>query len=92
MGQHSFGSESLRYRLIVAMRNLADRITSDPNRCGGRPCIRELRMRVVDILEMLASGMTPEQVVEEHPSLEVEDIFAALLYASKQVDHAVLSA
>jgi uncharacterized protein (DUF433 family) len=74
------------------MAILADRITSDPERCGGRPCVRDLRIRVVDILEMLASGMTQEQIVAEHPSLEVEDVYAALLYASKQVDHAVLSA
>ena len=74
------------------MRILADRITSDPERCGGRPCIRDLRIRVVDVLEMLAAGMTAEDILREHPSLEAPDISAALSYASKQVDHAVLSA
>ena len=74
------------------MRVLPERITLDPERCGGRPCIRNLRIRVVDVLEMLASGMTSEQVVAEHPSLEREDIFASLKYASTQVDHVVFSA
>jgi len=47
---------------------------------------------VVDVLEMLASGMTPQQIVDEHPSLELEDVSASLRYASTQIDHIVLSA
>ena len=49
---------------------------------GGKPTIRGMRFPVADILEMLASGMTNEEIIEQHPSLEKEDILAALLYAS----------
>lgn len=64
---------------------LLDRITIEPGKCGGRPCIRKLRIRVIDVLEMLASGMSPSEIVEEHPSLEPEDITASLLYAAKEI-------
>jgi len=67
------------------------RITIDPEQCGGRPCIRGMRIRVTDILEMLASGATPEELLEEYPYLEKEDIEAALEYAAKQADHRILS-
>ena len=73
------------------MSNLS-RITVDPNKCGGRPCIRELRIRVKDILEMLASGMTNEEILHDFPYLESDDISAALEYAAKQVDHLILQA
>ncbi|MFL6233677.1 MAG: DUF433 domain-containing protein [Thermoanaerobaculia bacterium] len=53
---------------------LADRITVDPEQCGGRPCIRGLRIRVSDVLDLLASGFTPENVVKELPDLDLEDI------------------
>ena len=66
-----------------------DRITFDPERCGGRPCIRSLRIRVTDILDLLASGLSAEQVLAELPSLEREDILASLRYASQRVDHPV---
>ncbi|NNM79101.1 MAG: DUF433 domain-containing protein [Gallionella sp.] len=68
------------------------RITVDPNMCGGRPCIRGLRIRVKDVLEMLASGMTKEDILNDFPYLEAGDIFAALEYAAKQVDHPILQA
>ena len=70
----------------------ATRITVDPNTCGGRPCIRGLRVRVKDVLEMMASGMTKEDILNDFPYLEAEDISAALEYAAKQVDHPVLQA
>jgi len=71
--------------------NYLDRITFNPNQCGGRPCIRGMRIRVKDILEMLASGASAAEILESFPYLEQEDIQAALKYAARQADHAVLS-
>jgi len=68
------------------------RITVDPNMCGGRPCIRGLRVRVKDVLEMLATGMTREEILKDFPYLEAEDITATLEYAAMQVDHPILQA
>lgn len=67
------------------------RITFNPNQCGGRPCIRGMRIRVKDVLDMLASGATETEILESYPYLEREDIQAVLEYAARQVDHAVLS-
>jgi uncharacterized protein (DUF433 family) len=67
------------------------RISFNPNQCGGRPCIRGMRIRVKDVLDMLASGATETEILESYPYLEREDIQAALEYAARQVDHAVLS-
>lgn len=72
--------------------NHISRITVDPNMCGGRPCIRGLRIRVKDVLEMLASGMTNAEILQDFPYLEAEDISAVLEYAAKQVDHPILQA
>ncbi len=69
---------------------LLSRITVDPKVCGGRPCIRGLRIRVSDILEMLASGAGREEILEDYPYLEDEDIAAALEYAARQADHRIL--
>ena len=69
-----------------------ERITVTPDQCGGRPCIRGLRMRVSDILELLAAGESREEILAEHPYLEAEDITASLLYAARQFDHPVLKA
>ena len=74
------------------MAEIADRITVNPEQCGGRPCIRGLRIRVVDVLDLLASGLTTDQVLDEHPDLEPEDILACLRYASSRIDHPVLAA
>jgi uncharacterized protein (DUF433 family) len=71
---------------------LFDRITVNPKQCGGRPCIRGMRIRVIDILELLAAGLSFEQIIEELPDLELEDIKAALLYAVRKLDHPVLAA
>ncbi|MEQ1527626.1 MAG: DUF433 domain-containing protein [Gallionella sp.] len=68
------------------------RIAVDANMCGGRPCIRGLRVRVKDVLEMLASGMTKEDILQDFPYLEADDISASLEYAAKQVDHPILQA
>ena len=71
---------------------LVNRITSDPRQCGGRPCIRGMRIRVKDVLDMLAAGATETEILEDYPYLESEDIRACLEYASAQVDHAVVMA
>lgn len=63
----------------------ADRITLDPLQCGGRPCVRGMRIRVSDVIDLLAAGLTPAQVVEELPDLEPGDVQACLLYASRRM-------
>ncbi|MBA3248220.1 MAG: DUF433 domain-containing protein [Pyrinomonadaceae bacterium] len=74
------------------MENLLGRITINPEQCGGRPCIRGMRIRVVDILDLFAAGLTAEQILEEMPDLEREDLQAALQYAARRFDHPVLAA
>jgi uncharacterized protein (DUF433 family) len=74
------------------MAKLAARITVDPEQCGGRPCIRGMRIRVIDVLDLLANGLTPEQVLDELPDLEPEDIIACLRFASRRLDHPVIAA
>lgn len=69
-----------------------ERITTNPEQCGGRPCIRGMRIRVVDVLDLLSNGLTPQQVLQELPDLEPEDIQAALKYASRKLNHPVLTA
>jgi len=66
------------------MASLLDRITIEPGKMHGRPCIRGLRMRVQDVLEMLAGGMTSDQILKDYPYLEADDLRAALAYASAQ--------
>lgn len=72
--------------------DLLQRITVDSDVCGGRPCIRGLRMRVVDILELLATGANHDEILADCPFLELDDIRAALLYAARQADHSILTA
>ena len=74
------------------MMNYLDRITFDPEQCAGRPCIRGMRIRVKDVLEMLAAGASEAQILEDFPDLEKEDIRACLQYAAAQANHAVLHA
>ena len=74
------------------MAKLTERITVDSEQCGGRPCIRGMRIRVRDVLDLLANGLTPEQVLEELPDLEAEDIHACLRFASRRLDHPVIAA
>ncbi len=74
------------------MTKLADRITADSEQCGGRPCIRGMRIRVSDVLDLLANGLSPEQIVEEMPDLELEDIRASLRFASRRLDHPFIAA
>jgi uncharacterized protein (DUF433 family) len=68
------------------------RITVEEGKCGGRPCIRGLRIRVTDILDLLAAGASTEEVLSDYPFLEREDILAAIEYAARQADHSVLQA
>jgi uncharacterized protein (DUF433 family) len=70
--------------------DLLQRITINPEQCGGRPCIRGMRIRVVDVLDLLAAGLTAEQILEEMPDLEMDDIKAAITYAARRLDHPVL--
>lgn len=74
------------------MPNLLDRITVNPKQCGGRPCIRGMRIRVSDVLDLLAAGLSAEEILEEMPDLEMEDLKAALTYAARKLDHPVLVA
>jgi uncharacterized protein (DUF433 family) len=76
----------------MSTAELLQRITVNPEQCGGRPCIRGMRIRVQDVLELLAADLSREQVLEELPDLEAEDIAAALLFASRRLDHPVLAA
>ena len=69
-----------------------DRITFNPAQCGGRPCIRGMRIRVKDVLDMLAGGATPEEILQDFPDLEADDIRACLAFAATYVDHPVISA
>ena len=71
--------------------SLLERITFNPKQCGGRPCIRGLRIRVKDVLDMLAEGATEQEILKDFPDLETDDIRACLTYAAAQIDHPVLS-
>jgi uncharacterized protein (DUF433 family) len=74
------------------MTELVKRITVDPAQCGGRPCIRGMRIRVIDVLDLLAAGRTTEQILADYPDLEQDDISATLIYARRRLDHPVLAA
>ena len=67
-----------------------DRITLNPDVCGGRPCVRGLRIRVKDILDLLAAGASRGEILADYPYLEDEDITAVLAFAARQNDHPVL--
>jgi uncharacterized protein (DUF433 family) len=62
-----------------------DRITVNAEVCGGRPCVRGLRIRVKDVLELLAAGGTPEEILADYPYLEAEDIQAVLMFAARKL-------
>jgi uncharacterized protein (DUF433 family) len=69
---------------------LLNRITVEPGKCGGKPCIRGERIRVSDILDLLAANASFEEILRDYAFLEREDILAALAYAARQTDHVVL--
>jgi uncharacterized protein (DUF433 family) len=74
------------------MSDLLKRITVNPEQCGGRPCIRGMRIRVTDVLDLFAAGLNPEQILEEMPDLEADDLKASLLYAARWLDHPIVAA
>ena len=67
--------------------DLLSRITIEPGKCGGRPCIRGQRLRVTDILQLLSAGASFDEILTDYPFLEREDILASLAYAAQQTDH-----
>ncbi|BDS08274.1 hypothetical protein NT6N_33140 [Oceaniferula spumae] len=69
-----------------------ERITFNPKQCGGRPCIRGMRIRVKDVLDLLAAGVQEKEILEDYPYLEAGDIAACLEYAAAEVNHPVLLA
>ena len=75
---------------VLMHSNRLKRITIDDAQCGGRPCIRGMRIRVTDVLDLLSARATFEEILKDYPYLEREDIFACIEYAARQTDHAVL--
>ena len=71
------------------MAMLSDRITVDPEQCGGRPCIRGMRIRVTDVLDLLANGLSLEEVLGELPDLDMDDIRACFRFASERLNHPI---
>jgi uncharacterized protein (DUF433 family) len=67
--------------------DLLKRITIRADQCGGRPCVRGMRIRVIDVLELLAAGAPREEILADYPYLEPDDIAACLLYAARRLDH-----
>lgn len=67
--------------------DLLKRITVEVGKWSGRPCVRNTRMRVVDVLQLLSSGADHAEVLRDYPSLEEADIQACLQYAAQQTDH-----
>jgi uncharacterized protein (DUF433 family) len=72
--------------------DLLRRITTEPGKCGGKPCIRGMRIRVADILGLLADNVSPEQILADYPDLEAENIHASLCFATERANHARLVA
>jgi uncharacterized protein (DUF433 family) len=72
------------------MVDLTSRITINPDQCGGRPCIRGMRVRVSDVLDLFAVALTSQEVLEQLPYLEAEDLQACLQYAAREIDHPIL--
>lgn len=88
MGWGDFSYNKLRdwMKKMIDRTALLSRITQTPGKCGGRPCIRGMRIRVSDILETLADNVTPSEILADFPDLEPEDIQACLLFASLRIN------
>jgi len=71
--------------------NILKRITLEAGKCGGRPCIRGLRMRVSDVLDLLAAGASEKEILDDYPFLEPDDIRAALAFAAAQARQVLLN-
>jgi uncharacterized protein (DUF433 family) len=74
------------------MSALLDSISVNPKQCGGRPCIRGMRIRVSDVLDLFASGLDASQILQEMPDLEADDLKACLIFARRRIDHPLLAA
>ncbi len=74
------------------MTDWKERITFNSKQCGGRPCIRSMRIRVTDVLDLLASGLSTPEILDEMPDLETGDIEAAIRFARSRIDHPVIAA
>lgn len=70
--------------------SFVDRITFNPEQCGGRPCVRGMRIRVKDVLDLLAARVPESEILADYPDQEPEDIQACIQYAAEQLDHPVL--
>jgi uncharacterized protein (DUF433 family) len=82
-------------RMAVMPNDAAEllrRVTQTPGVCGGRPCIRGLRIRVADVLEMLAEGVREDEILEDFPDLERDDVRACLVFAAKRASHVEVAA
>jgi uncharacterized protein (DUF433 family) len=96
--QYDFKQEGHKLSLKIPLqmdqpiKSWRGRITTNPEQCGGRPCIRGMRIRVVDVLDLLAAGLSRREILEELPDLEAEDVEAAILYARSRLDHPVIAA
>ena len=77
--------------VIPDMQNLMERITVNPRQCGGRPCVRGMRIRVSDVLDLFASGLDATQILAEMPDLEADDLKACMMFARRRIDHPVLA-
>jgi uncharacterized protein (DUF433 family) len=78
--------------MMSTTNTLLDRITQIPDQCGGKPCIRGMRIRVSDILEMLAENVSIAEILADFPDLEPEDIQACLLFAARRINFPRLAA
>ncbi|AQR63423.1 hypothetical protein BZG35_07905 [Brevundimonas sp. LM2] len=67
--------------------DLLSRITIEPGKRGGKPCVRGIRITVADVLGWLAAGESPDSILSYHPDLEPDDILACLAYGAREVDH-----
>lgn len=74
------------------MSSLLDRITFNPKQCGGRPCVRGMRIRVADVLDLFGFGLDAAQILQEMPGLEADDLKACLTFARRRIDHPLLAA
>lgn len=75
---------------MASSNGLLQRITIEPGKCGGRPCIRGKRIRMSDVLDLLAAGASFEEILRDYAFLERDDIVAAITYAARQTDHIIL--
>lgn len=84
---YSEGADCVKVKTYFTLRL---RITSNPEQCGGKPCIRGMRIRVTDVLDLLASGLSFKEILEEMPDLNSEDIVACLKFATRKIDPPVI--